>query len=84
MDASDSPRRLMAIEQWKPTDCEIVAHDCHAMVAHDCHTMVAHDRHTIVAQDHRTIDGPRSSCDRGHQSAFHRIKWPTFLMGIPL
>ena len=63
MDASDSPRRLMAIGRRKPTDREIIAHDRHVIVAHDhC---------TIVANDHRVIDGPRSSCDHGHQSAVH-------------
>ena len=60
VDASDSPRRLIAIGRRKPHDREIVAHD------------------------RRLIDGPRSSCDRGHQSPFHQIKRPAFLVGIPL
>ena len=31
MDASDSPRRLMAIGRRKTTDRAIVAHDCHVI-----------------------------------------------------
>ena len=55
MDASDSPRRLMAIERWKITDREIVAHDGRAIVAHDQRVIVA-------------IDGPFTGSNNSHFS----------------
>ena len=45
VDASDSPRRLMAIGRQKPTDHEIMTHDRRAIMAHDQRVIM-------------TIDGP--------------------------
>ena len=66
----------MTIGWRKPTD--------HEIVAHDRHTIMNHDHGATVAHDLCAIDGPQSSCDRGHQLAFHWIKRLAFLAGIPL
>ena len=43
VDASDSPRRLMAIAQRKPTNHKIVAHDSRATVVNDQRVIMAID-----------------------------------------